>query len=134
MRRTFFSQPWVLLFLGIVVASSVNTASATTSSEAEGIVISYIESLSAGEVDQIRSLIGGAVLERSERSLDSGEKYGAFLRKYYNGVHMSVSSVEPAGDNYLVSVLFVYPTGDTETIIFTVADENGQVRIIDEKM
>ena len=33
---------------------------------------------------------------------------------------MSVSSVEQSEDQYPMSVLFVYPSGDTETTVFTV--------------
>ena len=134
MCRSIFSQLLALLILGIVSASTVYAASATTSSESESLINSYIISLSAGDVDEIKSVIGGTLLERSKRSLDTGEKYGVFLRKHYSGVQMSVSSVKQSGNQYLVSVLFVYPTGDTETIVFTVGDENGQPRIIDEKM
>jgi hypothetical protein len=134
MYRSIFGQIRALLLLGIVSASTVYAASATISSEAESLINVYIVSLSAGDVDEIKSVIGGTLLERSKRSLDTGEKYGAFLRKHYNGVQMSVSLVEQSGDQCLVSVLFVYPSGDTETTVFTVGEENGQPRIIDEKM
>ena len=81
MYRSIFGQIWALLLLGIVSASTVCAASATTSSEAESLINVYIVSLSAGDVDEIKSVIGGTLLERSKRSLDTGEKYGAFLRK-----------------------------------------------------
>jgi len=134
MCRTIFGQTWALLILGVVAASTVYAASAATSSDAENLVNSYIAGLSVGDVDVIKSVVGGTLRERSNRSLDTGEKYGAFLRKHYNSVQMSVSSVEQSGDQYLVSVVFFYPSGDTETIVFMVGDEDGQLRIIDEEM
>jgi hypothetical protein len=135
MFRSNIGQPWVLLLLlGVVSAGTAQAANVPSSSEAENLVNSYIASLSAGDTDGIKSVIGGTLIERSKRSLDTGEEYGAFLRKNYNSVQMNVISVERSGDQYLVSVLFLYPAGDTETIIFTVGDENGQTRIIDEKM
>jgi hypothetical protein len=134
MFKSIFWQSWVLLLLGIVSASTIHAANAPTPTEAENLVNSYIASLSAGDTDGIKSVIGGTLIERSKRSLDTGEKYGSFLRKHYNGVQMNVISVERSGDYHLVSVLFAYPSGDTGTTVFTVGDENGQTRIIDEKM
>jgi len=134
MCRSIIARSWFSLLLGILAASNVYAVNPVSSGEAEILVNSYIARLSAGDVDGIKSVIGGTLLERSKRSLDTGEKYSAFLRKFYSGVQMGVSSVEQSGDRYLVSVLFVYPTGETETIVFMVGDENGQPRIIDENM
>ena len=120
-----------LFLFWLLVQNSVFAYDA--SGEVRAVVDSYLSSISTGDVNGIRSVLGGRLLKRSERQLANSENYGAFLRKHYQGVQMAISTVEPSANQYMVRVIFYY-NGESEVVTFYVAGDTGDWRIVDEKL
>lgn len=129
-KSLFKKLPHIILLL---ILFQNTTHAYDASEEVRTLVDTYLTSLSTGDLNGIRTTIGGSLLKRTERRLAEGEQYGNFLRNHYSGVQMVINSIETFSDHYKASVIF-YTAKGPATVNFIVKNNNGAWLIVDENI
>lgn len=120
------------LFAVLLLITSIGVQAEAGQDAAVQVVNSYLESLATGDVQQINGLVGDSMKHRNRQLTLNPDYYGEFLRTHYAGVAMSVESIRDKGELIEARVRFDYPTSESTTITFVVAQEEGAWKITDE--
>ncbi len=87
----------VSIFLAATLALSQSVVAQVETQETTAVMNRYFDSLSQGNTDAIRSLLGGQLLA-NRSALLSNPTYPAFLQQTYGGAQFEIEKIEAAGD------------------------------------
>lgn len=112
----------LVLRLGAVWAEGVLSAEQL---EAEAIIDSYCKALISGDVNEIKSLLGGEYLEQ-KRQLLKNPIYPDFLRERYSNAHCELVNNTLVDENRVeISVNITLNGGETLQSLFLLMKGNG---------
>jgi len=102
--------------------------------EAEAVVRAYLADLASGDVAAIEGLVAGTMAERAAAQFRDPQRYAAFLQEQYQGVVMTVVSAATVNGTCQITAEFVYPTGNVDSVTFSLSNSTGSWKITDEAM
>ena len=108
-------------------------ASAQANSPSE-VVTQYLEAMQRGEVELVKSYLGGNLLKKRIVLLEQNKKYSSFLKNLYRDAEFIVSN-DPSKFEYskrIIDIQIIYPTGTTNFGSLVVVQEaSGEWKIVD---
>ncbi len=128
-KGTVLSALCLLLmsWIGYVpVAAAQDVAGATQVME------SYLAALVAGDTAQLATLIDGRMKQRNRQLELNPETYGAFLRRHYDGVRLTLEQVVAEGGKVRARVRFERPDQAATVIEFILERTGAGWKITDE--
>jgi len=98
-------------------------------SEPQEAVKAYFEAMKNGDVQTMKSYMGGKLYQRRKVLLEKNQKYPEFLIGFYEGAELEVLDVQ--GD--IVHIGIQFPNGSKrQHRLVMQKDPDGQWRIVDE--
>ena len=97
------------------------------------VVNEYLESLASGDTEKLVQLIDGRMKQNNKQLALNPQSYSQFLQTNYAGVQMTLEEIMPDGTGVRAKVRFDYPSQDSMSIEFLLAEIGGIWKIIDEE-
>jgi predicted ester cyclase len=97
------------------------------------VVNEYLEGLASGDTEKLVQLIDGRMKQNNKQLAINPESYSQFLQTNYAGVQMTLEEIVPDGTGVRAKVRFDYPSQDSMSIEFLLAETGGMWKIIDEE-
>ena len=97
------------------------------------VVNEYLESLASGDTEKLVQLIDGRMKQNNKQLALNPQSYSQFLQTNYAGVQMTLEEIMPDGTGVRARVRFDYPSQDSMSIEFLLAETGGMWKIIDEE-
>jgi len=113
MRKFLQGSSFIFILLLLVVAPAY-----ADDTKILGTVELYTQALKAGDVEQIKKLIGGRLYEKKRALLEENTEYSGWLKQYYAGASFSFPTGVINSDQYpgkLVNVETQLGSGETVT-------------------
>jgi predicted ester cyclase len=115
------------LWTSIIPRASAQDLTAPTQ-----VVNEYLGSLVKGDTQKLVQLIDGRMKQNNRQLLLNPQTYSKFLKTNYAGVQTTLEEVTLVGAKVRARVRFDYPSQESSTIEFLLAESKGSWKIIDE--
>ncbi len=131
MHRSSYLHIYIYL---LAIALVYTLPSSAMGQNPSGIVTQYFAAMQNGEVELIKSYLGGRLLNKRIALLENNKQYGSFLRNLYEDAEFIVS--DTAKDVYnnetIVDFRIVYPNGTFNSgSLLIKRGSTGQWKIVD---